>query len=287
MFTKNSVIIMAQQQHAADVHPDELCPPNKRYDLMDANKKVDLGAMKMHILASLKNDGSSIDSVYADKKELTEDIKQSWKAVPAWMITEEMKAHRALLMYTEVFRDRCSSDSSHRLSQNPEEPHRTKPIAPRRSACLTPPALVPNVDKADEMILRDTLQVSLAEHKSREEQEARENVHCGLTSTWHLKEMIEPRSDKESPDVEIAKEKEVEISKEKEMELTKEMEVEITQETPVVNITNVVIPVNVNDENEEIIDEVYELKTREKGKIIEETRNSPTYPIRSPRIIQI
>ncbi|GJT22660.1 hypothetical protein Tco_0892597 [Tanacetum coccineum] len=36
------IIIMVQQQHAADVHPDELCPPNKRYDLMDANKKVDL-----------------------------------------------------------------------------------------------------------------------------------------------------------------------------------------------------------------------------------------------------
>ncbi|GJZ33445.1 retrovirus-related pol polyprotein from transposon TNT 1-94 [Tanacetum coccineum] len=36
------VIIMAQQQHGADVYPDELCPPNKRYDLMDANKKVDL-----------------------------------------------------------------------------------------------------------------------------------------------------------------------------------------------------------------------------------------------------
>nr|GEW11343.1 retrovirus-related Pol polyprotein from transposon TNT 1-94 [Tanacetum cinerariifolium] len=25
-----------------DVYPDELCPPNKRYDLMDANKKIDL-----------------------------------------------------------------------------------------------------------------------------------------------------------------------------------------------------------------------------------------------------
>ncbi|GKE85366.1 hypothetical protein Tco_1559108 [Tanacetum coccineum] len=35
------VIIMAQQ-HEAEVHPDELCTPNKRYDLMDANKKVDL-----------------------------------------------------------------------------------------------------------------------------------------------------------------------------------------------------------------------------------------------------
>ncbi|GKF47454.1 hypothetical protein Tco_0137256, partial [Tanacetum coccineum] len=28
---------MAQQQHAADVHPDELCPPNKRYDLSGRN----------------------------------------------------------------------------------------------------------------------------------------------------------------------------------------------------------------------------------------------------------
>ncbi|GKE75212.1 hypothetical protein Tco_1537253 [Tanacetum coccineum] len=26
----------------ADVHQDELCPPNKRYALMDDNKKVDL-----------------------------------------------------------------------------------------------------------------------------------------------------------------------------------------------------------------------------------------------------
>ncbi|GKE46709.1 hypothetical protein Tco_1477967, partial [Tanacetum coccineum] len=33
---------MAQSQRPADVHQDELCPPNKRYVLMDANKKVDL-----------------------------------------------------------------------------------------------------------------------------------------------------------------------------------------------------------------------------------------------------
>ncbi|GJY97374.1 integrase, catalytic region, zinc finger, CCHC-type containing protein [Tanacetum coccineum] len=32
------VIIMAQQQHTTEVHPDELCPPNKRYDLMDASE---------------------------------------------------------------------------------------------------------------------------------------------------------------------------------------------------------------------------------------------------------
>nr|GEY94257.1 hypothetical protein [Tanacetum cinerariifolium] len=33
---------MAYQQHVADVHPNELCPPNKWYDLMDANKNIDL-----------------------------------------------------------------------------------------------------------------------------------------------------------------------------------------------------------------------------------------------------
>nr|GEW08354.1 hypothetical protein [Tanacetum cinerariifolium] len=33
---------MAQPQRSSDVHQDELCPPNKRYALMDANKKVDL-----------------------------------------------------------------------------------------------------------------------------------------------------------------------------------------------------------------------------------------------------
>ncbi|GKF06453.1 hypothetical protein Tco_0037121, partial [Tanacetum coccineum] len=115
-------------------------------------------------------------------------------------------------------------------------------IPERRSTRLTPPSPVTTDDKADEMILQDTLQVSLVEHKSREEQEARENmalVDEHLTSEEIEKMVdgqenivddssiprndkpnipgtrIEPRSDKESPEVEIAKEKEVEISKEK------------------------------------------------------------------------
>ncbi|GJR63260.1 hypothetical protein Tco_1505422 [Tanacetum coccineum] len=113
---------------------------------------------------------------------------------------------------------------------------------------------------------------------------------------------IEPKSDKESPEVETTKEKEVEITKEKEVEFvdkiveitsdaaspeqenTNDQEVELAKETPVVEITNVVIPVNVDDDEEEIIDEVYELKRKEKGKIVEETRNSPIpTPTRSPR----
>ncbi|GKC09061.1 hypothetical protein Tco_1000671, partial [Tanacetum coccineum] len=140
--------------------------------------------------------------------------------------------------------------------------------------------------KADEVILQDTLQVSLAEHKSREEQ-ARENVELvnkNLASEEIPKMMegsenviddslpprndkpnipgtrLERRSDKESPKVEITNDEEVEI-------------------------TNVVIPVNVNEEEEEITDEVYEFKRREKGMIVEESRSTPfPTPIRSPRI---
>ncbi|GKB00915.1 hypothetical protein Tco_0828959 [Tanacetum coccineum] len=164
--------------------------------------------------------------------------------IPDWMITKEMK-------HTEHYR--------------------------MRSTRLTPPVPVLTVDKADKMILQDTLQVSLAEHKSQEEQEARENVelvnkHLASEEIEKMVEgsenviddslnprndepkfpgtRLEPRSDKESSKVEITNDEEVEI-------------------------TNVVILVNVNEEEEEITDEVYELKQREKGKIIEESRSTP------------
>ncbi|GKE81132.1 hypothetical protein Tco_1551132, partial [Tanacetum coccineum] len=97
---------------------------------------------------------------------------------------------------------------------------------------------------------------SLAEHKSREEQEAKENVELvnKRLASEEIEKMVEG-----SENVEITNDEEVEI-------------------------TNVVIPVNVNEEDDEITDEVYKLKRREKGKIVEESRNTqfPT-PIRSPR----
>ncbi|GJZ03729.1 hypothetical protein Tco_0537004 [Tanacetum coccineum] len=233
--------------------------------------------------------------------------------IPDWMITDEMKQTEHYRMYTEVFgidvplTQSQPTESTHgtpRTTSAPRSPNPDKEVAEssaprrstvirlrlpeRRSTRLTPLAPVPTVDKADEMILQDTLQVSLAEHKSREEQEARENValvaeHLASEEVEKMVDdssiprndesnipgtRIEPRSDKESPEVEIAKEKEVEISQE-----TKE------------EITNIIIPVNVTDEDEEITDEVYELKRREKGKNVEESRNSPILtPIRSPRI---
>ncbi|GKA63615.1 hypothetical protein Tco_0763221 [Tanacetum coccineum] len=249
--------------------------------------------------------------------------------IPAWIITKEMKHTEHYRMYAEVFgidvplthsQPTESTQGTHRTPSTPRSPNPNKEAAKssalrqstmihlhileRRSTHLTPPAPVPNVDKADEMILQDTLQVSLAEHKSREEQEAGENMalvdeHLASEEIEKMVDgqenvvddssiprndesnipgtRIDPRSNKESPEVVISKDKEVEITKDK--------EVDITKETPVVDITNIVILVNVKDEDEEITNEVYELKRKEKGKIVEETRNSPIpTPIRSPRI---
>ncbi|GKA82692.1 hypothetical protein Tco_0789440 [Tanacetum coccineum] len=232
--------------------------------------------------------------------------------IPEWMISEEMKNTEHYRMYAEVFgldvpltqsQPTESTQGTHRTPSAPRSPNpkmdTAESSAPkrstvirfrlpeRRSTRLTPPAPVPTVDKADEMILQDTLQVSLAEHKSREEQEARENVelvnkHLASEEIEKMMEgsenviddslpprndepnipgtRLEPRSDKESPKVEITNDEEVEI-------------------------TNVVIPVNVDEEEEEITNEVYELKRREKRKIVEESRSTPfPTPIRSPRI---
>ncbi|GJR46595.1 hypothetical protein Tco_1314698 [Tanacetum coccineum] len=475
------VIIMAHQQHAADVYSDELCPPNKRYDLMDANTNIDFehvqcppksklmtNIIKNHPLRfsiaasssvpciymaqfwhTLNEDGSKYRLTFMlDKKELsltlddfrtifhlpqatdnnhdsfvpppsfldmvpfyknelgftmelktslsfkTTGLLQPWQTlckifskcltirllweglyyslhhltssipyprftkiiishymtnfleilrrvrdryhnlkdddimknifnsgrhkdrvgmkIPDWMISEEMKHTEHYRMYAEVFgidvpltqsQPTESTQGTHRTPSAPRSPNPNMDagvssapkrstmirfrIPQRRSIRLTPPAPVLTVDKVDEMILQDTLQVSLAEHKSREEQEARENMelvnkHLASVEIEKMVEgpenviddssiprnddqnipgtRLEPRSDKESPEVEITNNEEVEI-------------------------TNVVIPVNVNEEEEEITDEVYELKLREKGKIVEDSRNT-SFPttIRSPRI---
>ncbi|GJX79545.1 hypothetical protein Tco_0327694 [Tanacetum coccineum] len=231
--------------------------------------------------------------------------------IPPWMITEEMKLTEHYKMYAEVFgldvpliqsQPTESTQGTHRTLSAPRSPNPATETAEssvpkrstvirfrlpsRQSARLTPPVPVPTTEKADEMILQDMLQISLAEQKSREEQEARENVelvyeHLAAEEIEKLVEesenvddssptrhddtsipgtRIEPRSDKESPEVEIVQEKEEETTKDTEVE------------------PNIVIPVNVDDEEDEITDEVFELRRRAKGKNVEESRISPNFP---------
>ncbi|GJZ60128.1 hypothetical protein Tco_0615944, partial [Tanacetum coccineum] len=229
-------IIMAQLQHAANVHPDELCPPNKRYDLMDANKKVDLEHVqcpsKSKILMNIiKNQSVTIhqcsynnnllemlitilqDDDIMKNTSIPEKQNKVGMRIPSWMITNEMKL-------TEHYK--------------------------MQSARLTPPVLVPSAEKADEIILQDMIQVSLADTRILKNKKSKRKMLAQL----------KPRSDKESPEVEIVQEKEEET-------------------TPMVDVSNIVPPINVDDEEDEITDEMFELRKRVKGNNIEETDPQP------------
>ncbi|GKC24623.1 putative reverse transcriptase domain-containing protein [Tanacetum coccineum] len=173
---------MAQQQHAADVHPDEPCPPNKRYDLMDANKKVELE----HVQSSVLGFYGTVPGILLKRKTLKEiDSRRNKNKVGmrilAWMITDEMKLIEHYKMYAEVFgldvpltqsQPTESTQGTHRTPSTPRSPNPATEIVES----------MPSTEKADEMILQDMIQVSLAEHKSREEQEARENVALELSN---------------------------------------------------------------------------------------------------------
>ncbi|GJT34670.1 hypothetical protein Tco_0925089 [Tanacetum coccineum] len=134
-------IIMAQQQHAAYVHPDELCPPNKRYDLMDANKKVDPAFI------------AYVNNIHVDYAELHGrillfrfNIQTSSIPYPrftkiiitTWISTEEMKHTKHYRMYTEVFgidvpltqsQPTESTQGTHRTPSTPRSPNPNKEAA--------------------------------------------------------------------------------------------------------------------------------------------------------------
>nr|GEZ44999.1 hypothetical protein [Tanacetum cinerariifolium] len=399
---------MAHQQLIADVHLDELCPLNKWYDLMDANKKIDLehvqcppkskiltNIIKNHPLRfsiaassfipwiymaqfwhTLKEDSSKYRLKFMlDRKELsltlddfrtifhlpqatennhdrfvlppsfydmipfyknhlgftmelktlssfkTTGLLQPWQMlckiftkclttrvtgwdqpplqimqmlycfinnihkdkvgmkIPDWMITKAMKQTEHYRMYAEVFGIDVPLIQSP-PTESTHGTHRT-PSAPR-STRLTPPAFVLTVDKVDELILQDTLQVSLAKHKSRQEQEARENmalVDEHLPSV-EIEKMVEGQKNV-ADDSLISRNDEHYI-------LGTSLEPMSDKESPEVGITDVIVPVNVYDEEEEedeITNKVYELKRREKGKNVKESRITPfATPFRSPRI---
>ncbi|GJZ79687.1 hypothetical protein Tco_0644524 [Tanacetum coccineum] len=97
--------------------------------------------------------------------------------IPDWMINNEMKLTENYQLYAEVFGVDVPTTQSQPIesTQGTFTVIRLR-IPPRRSTRLTPPTPIPTIDEADDIILQDTLQVSLAEQKSHEELEATQNV---------------------------------------------------------------------------------------------------------------
>nr|GEU89027.1 hypothetical protein [Tanacetum cinerariifolium] len=179
----------------------------------------------------------------------------------------EYLVHR-IGMYADVFRIDVPLTQS-QPTKSTQGTDRT-PSAPR-SIRLTPPALVPTVDKACELILQDTLQVSLAEHKSRQEQEARENVALveEHLASVEIEKMVEGQKNVVA-DSSIPRNAKHNI-------LDTRLEPMSDKESPEVEFTDVVIPVNVNDEEDEIIDEVH-IKEQVQQQVSEQIQNKvPVY----------
>nr|GEU99457.1 retrovirus-related Pol polyprotein from transposon TNT 1-94 [Tanacetum cinerariifolium] len=267
------VIIMAHQQLVADVNPDKLCPPNKR------------AAMGRNLL-------------FSSSFHIFDSYPRFTKIIIGHYMTNFPEISRQVFEIDVPLIQSPPTESTQGTHRTPSAPRSPTPkldaSTPTRSTVihlclpqqisirLTPPASVLTVDKADELILQDTLQVSLAEHKSRQEQEARENmalVDEHLASV-EIEKMVEGQKNVVD-DSSIPKNDEHNIPDTR-------LEPKSDKESPKVGITDVIVHVNVYDEEEEedeITDEVYELKQKEKGKNVEESRITPfPTPIRSPRI---
>ncbi|GKA83534.1 hypothetical protein Tco_0805129 [Tanacetum coccineum] len=182
--------------------------------------------------------------------------------IPSWMITDEMKLMEYYWMYATVFAVDIpttqsqpieSTQGTHRTTRAPRSPNpdvdegeSSAPqkstvirlcIPPRRSTRLTPPTPMPTTAEADDIIVQDTIQLSLVEQKSHDELEAKPNVqkveeHLIAEEIEKLVEgtenvenvevdsstlrqndnqndpgtRLEPKSNKESPEVEITAE---------------------------------------------------------------------------------
>ncbi|GKE22111.1 hypothetical protein Tco_1433623 [Tanacetum coccineum] len=199
--------------------------------------------------------------------------------IPAWMITDEMKLTEHYKMYAKVFgldvpltqsQPTESTQGTHRIPIAPRSPNPATETAkssfPKRSTmiCFRLPSrqsarLTPPVPSHEEQESRENVALvyePLAAEEIEKLVEDPENVDDSSPlrhdDTSILGTRLEPMSDKESPEVEIA-----------------------DKDTPMVDVTNIVTPVNVDDEEDEITDEVFELRRRVKGKNVEETKISP------------
>nr|GEY37847.1 hypothetical protein [Tanacetum cinerariifolium] len=262
---QSEIIIMAHQQLVTDVHPDELCPLNRRKEL---SLPLDDFRIVFHLPQATDNNHdrfvpplSFYDMIpfYKNHLGFTMELKipSSFKTIgrykdkvgmkmPGWMITEAMEQTEHYRMYVEAFgidvpliqsQPTEFTQGTHRTLSAPRSPTpKVDASAPTRSTVvrlrlpqqrsthLTLQAPVLAVDKVDELILQDTLQIEKmvkGQENVADDSSIPRNDGHNIPGT-----RLEPRSDKESPEV---------------------------------GITDVIVPMNVYDEEEEkdeITDEV-------------------------------
>ncbi|GJS99045.1 hypothetical protein Tco_0820215, partial [Tanacetum coccineum] len=158
-------------------------------------------------------------------------------------------------------------------------------IPPRRSTLLTPPTPmsttpIPTATEVEDVTLRDTIQLSIAEQKSRDDLEAHQNVEKVKEHlvAEEIEKIVEGTESKDSDEVSNS------ILNSQNDPGTR-LDTRSYKESLKVEKPAIVQPVSVIEEEEESAEDDYELRRREKGKNVEESRHTPSSTtIRSPRI---
>nr|GEW91927.1 hypothetical protein [Tanacetum cinerariifolium] len=212
------VIIMAQQQNVADVHLNDLCPLNKQYDLIDANKKIDLERVQCppesKILMNIIKNHPLRFSIAASSFLPWIYMAQFWHT-----LKEDGSTYRLKFM-PELLRERIHYSL-----------HQSTSLIP----CL----------RFTKIIVGHYMTNFLKISRRARDKYHNLKVDDKLKRWWN----------------------------------DKRMSLMIVQSLRMMNTIFSAL------EEEEITDEVYELKQREKGKIVKESRNTPfATPIRSPWI---
>nr|GEW61565.1 putative ribonuclease H-like domain-containing protein [Tanacetum cinerariifolium] len=186
--------------------------------------------------------------------------------IPSWMITDEMKLTENYQMYAEAFGVDVLMTQS-QLIESTQGTHRTP------SAARTPN---PNVNEGES----NTIQLSIAEQKSRDDLEAHqyvEKVKEHLVAE-EIEKIVEGTESEDAYEVDNS------ILNSQNDPDTR-LDPRSYKESSKVEKTTVVQPVNVIEEEDKSAQDDYELRRMVKGKNVEESRNTPSSsPIRSPRI---
>ncbi|GJT68447.1 hypothetical protein Tco_1019927 [Tanacetum coccineum] len=136
--------------------------------------------------------------------------------------------------------------------------------------------------EAEVLILQDTIQLSLSEQKSCDELEAKQNVQ--KVEEHLISEEIEKLVEGAKNVENVEDDSSTLRQDDTQFVLGTRLEPRSDKESPEVEITAAKKPINVIEEEEESTKDDYEFRRREKGKHVEESRStqSPT-TIRSPR----
>ncbi|GJW70224.1 hypothetical protein Tco_0127141 [Tanacetum coccineum] len=153
-------------------------------------------------------------------------------------------------------------------------------IPPIRSTRLTLPTPIPTAIEVEDMIVQDTIQLSIAEQKSHDDLKSKQNVEKVKEhmAAEEIVKMVEGTENEEEYEF-------VNSVLNSQNDPGTRLDPRSYKESPEVEKTVVVQPINVIEEEEESIEDDYELRRRVKGKHVEEFRHtrSPT-TIRSLRI---